>query len=126
MGTSAPAPAFDLLLAENPRLRVVRFFRFRCEKHGTFRVLGDDHPQLTCPLCGAAAVSSRPLKVKGATARTPLPVLEDWRWRDVTPFTALQKKNLDTLLEEKEAPPDKVDGRRCTGVCCRCTRGDHG
>jgi hypothetical protein len=102
------APALSQVIAENPDLQPVTFFRLYCEKHGSFRVAAAAEVRV-CPVCSAPVKALYMfLNIRGATRRA-LPAVESWRSWDVAPLTDTEKANLATFLRSE----DQVRVTRC-------------
>jgi hypothetical protein len=103
------APALSQVLAENPHLTAVTFYRLHCAAHGSFRIAAAD-PVRACPICGSAPkLLFEFLNCRGATKRI-LPAVESWRLlSDVAPLTPLEKAKLANLLLSE----DQVHVTRC-------------
>ncbi len=69
---------FTELLAANPELHRVSFYRLTCKAHGVFRLLANGAVPSTCPRCGQPAQLPRARNLICAT-RLPVPLVQRWR-----------------------------------------------
>jgi hypothetical protein len=70
--------SFDKLLAANPDLQRVSFYRLTCKSHGVFRLLCNGVVPDRCPRCGQPAQLQRARNLQCATQR-PVPLVQRWR-----------------------------------------------
>lgn len=70
--------AFDELLAANPDLHRVSFYRLTCKAHGAFRVLANGIVPDRCPRCSQLAQVSRTRNLLCATRRS-VPLVQRWK-----------------------------------------------
>lgn len=69
---------FIELLAANPELHRVSFYRLTCKTHGTFRLLANSVVPDRCPRCSQPAQLQRARHLLCAT-RLPVPLVQRWR-----------------------------------------------
>lgn len=69
---------FTELLASNPHLHCVRFYRLTRKSHGVFRVLANGVVPSACTRCGQPAQLQRAINLLCATRR-PVPIVQRWR-----------------------------------------------
>lgn len=69
---------FSNLLAANPALQRVGFYRLTCKEHGVFRLLANGIVPRCCPWCSQPAKLGRVQNVICATRR-PVPMVQRWR-----------------------------------------------
>lgn len=69
---------FNELLAANPDLQRVRFYRLTCKSHGVFRLLANGVVPDCCPRCNQPARMQRVRNLLCATRRQ-VPLVQRWR-----------------------------------------------